>query len=183
VNWNQAKLDKVAALHDLAHASGYARYDSLYALAEFCRHAPATRILELGVYRGCSAVFMARACGASIVGIDDFTQAPMTVAQKNLEAFGLADRVQLIKGDTRVANQLTAGPFDLVFFDACHTNEGVLAEFKAVRPLLAPRALLVVDDSLHVHGAIGAMATPNGGLRNYSVHFGLCAIVYDRALS
>jgi len=27
VNWNQAKLDKVAALHDLAHASGYARYE------------------------------------------------------------------------------------------------------------------------------------------------------------
>lgn len=180
----QQQLDDLYDLLQLATESGYAEYDSLFTVAHLVRMFGARRVLELGTFKGCSAVFIARELppDGHLVTVDRFDRHPAADVAATLERFGVRDRVTLVTGDTRASGPLVKdfGPFDCVFFDASHTDDEVLVEWESVRPFVAPRALLLVDDSLCVMRAINAMGMNHSGMRSYAVHFGLCAIVVEK---
>lgn len=172
-------LDDLDFLRRLADRTGYNRYDSLLLVAEFVRRFRPSSPLELGVMHGCSTAFIARALdeGVTLTGIDDFTLAPIEDATANLAHLGLADRVRLIRGDTKQAGGLIDFRPDFVFFDASHTDEALLAEFRSVQPLLAPGALLVVDDTLCAPLALAEIGIGAAAMVAFPVHFGLCAVL------
>ena len=179
----QLNLDRLANLLDLATKSGYARYSSLFLLAQLVRDFKPTRIVELGTYHGCSTIFIADALqpGAKLLSIDSYKQSNHKDVSDTLIEFSVHDKVHLRTGDTRTAGIYIAEAFDglvdMVFFDASHTDQEVLKEFKSIRPYLSENAVLIFDDALCIPAAIATIGIDNMAMRAYSVNFGLCVMV------
>jgi predicted O-methyltransferase YrrM len=136
-----------------------ARYYPLYfALFQSCSaQGRALRMLEIGVRTGYMAAAFARAtCGpAFYLGLDPnqyvreglrLAHETLAILHRHLPSFDYA----LIEGyswDRAVQQSLAySGPFDLVHVDGDHTLEGKLLDLELVRGLLAPAALVLVDD-------------------------------------
>ena len=104
------------------------------------------RILEVGTAIGYSALHMAQALDAgSIVTLE---RDPDRIAQARdfLDRGGVGDRVEIVEGDARETIPTLEGPFDLLFLDA---TKGEYRDYlELAGPLLAPRALLAVDNVL-----------------------------------
>jgi len=104
------------------------------------------RILEVGTAIGYSALHMAQALDAgSIVTLE---RDPDRIAQARdfLDRGGVGDRVEIVEGDARETIPTLGGPFDLLFLDA---TKGEYRDYlELAEPLLAPRALLAVDNVL-----------------------------------
>lgn len=114
---------------------------------------PAQRVFGIGCSFGWSTFALALANpGAKVVAIDiahgtsaeglDLTNA---VARRN----GLNVKGVLSRSPEGVAPVVAAefdGPLDLVFIDADHTDEAQLADYLAVRPFLAPDAIVLFHD-------------------------------------
>ena len=112
----------------------------------------ATRILEIGTFTGYSSLSMAAglAPGGKIVTCEvDPTHAE--VAQRHIAASPYADSIDVVVGPAMESIAELPGPFDLVFIDADKT--GYMAYFEAVFPKLAPRGLIVADNTLW-HGRV-----------------------------
>jgi caffeoyl-CoA O-methyltransferase len=112
----------------------------------------ATRILEIGTFTGYSSLSMAAglAPGGKIVTCEvDPTHAE--VAQRHIAASQYADSIDVVVGPAMESIAELPGPFDLVFIDADKT--GYMAYFEAVFPKLAPRGLIVADNTLW-HGRV-----------------------------
>lgn len=92
-------------------------------LALFIRMTGARRVLEIGTLGGYSTIWMARALpeGGRIDTIE-FSPRHADVAQANLAAAGVADRVTLHRGAALDVLPGLAGPFDLIFIDADKPN-------------------------------------------------------------
>lgn len=112
----------------------------------------ATRVLEIGMFTGYSALAMAEALpeGGRVVAceIDDYVAA---LAQECFAASPVADRISVRVGPAlnTLADLADAGEaFDLVFIDA--DKAGYVDYFHVLvgRGLLAPGALLCVDNTL-----------------------------------
>jgi len=108
--------------------------------------------VEVGVFHGASLV--AALLGNEdrrFVGIDsfDFRDATLDGVERNLEAFGLP-RPELLVGDVfelvpgGVLENVRAGVW---YYDALHTYEAQLEGLRVAEALLAPGALLIVDDT------------------------------------
>jgi caffeoyl-CoA O-methyltransferase len=113
-------------------------------------------VLELGTYSGYSALSMAAALpdGGRIVTCElDPERADF--AQRHIDATPFADRVELRRGPALDTVAGLEGPFDLVFIDADKTN--YVNYYEAVVPKLAPRGLIVADNTLWS----GAVADPS----------------------
>lgn len=176
----QETLDELSDLFALARKSGYTHFDSLFTLAALVGAFKPKRVVELGTLHGCSTVFIAKALepGASMVSIDNYAEQPdPNSVRRTLDRFRVSDRVQLIRESTYKAGNYAAGPVDMVFFDASHTDEGVLKEFYAIKPKLASGAVLIFDDALCIPAAIAQIGIDNAAMRAYSVNFGLCVMV------
>jgi predicted O-methyltransferase YrrM len=106
--------------------------------------------LEAGSYRGRSLIAAALGGARTAIGIDNFSfddSDPAGLAA-NLERFGVGDRVRMIDGDTvAVLREGGLPPVGVFFYDADHSTEATRAALDAVRPLLAPSALIVMDDA------------------------------------
>lgn len=104
------------------------------------------RIMEVGTAIGYSALHMAEALDAgSIVTLE---RDPERIAQARgfLDQAGVGERVQIVEGDARETIPTLAGPFDVLFLDA---TKGEYRDYlELAEPLLAPRALLAVDNVL-----------------------------------
>ena len=107
--------------------------------------APATCV-ELGVCGGGGSLYMAWAnSGNVVVGVDVSNEYPdqITHVRSTCPNFQFWQRDSIdavltaLKADIRV---------DLLFIDTVHTEERTVAEFDAWRPLLTPRAVVVLDD-------------------------------------
>jgi len=108
--------------------------------------------VEVGVFHGASLV--AALLGNEdrrFVGIDsfDFRDATLDGVERNLAAFGLP-RPELLVGD--VFELVPAGVLEDVcagvwYYDALHTYEAQLEGLRVAEALLAPGALLIVDDT------------------------------------
>lgn len=104
-------------------------------------------VLELGTYSGYSALSMAAALpeGGRIVTCE-VSEEHAAFAQRHVEAAGLADRISIRRGPALETIASLDGPFDLVFVDA--DKGGYSAYYEAVVPKLAPRGLIVADNTL-----------------------------------
>lgn len=104
------------------------------------------RILEVGTAIGYSALHMAGALDAgSVVTLE---RDPDRIAQARgfLDRAGVGERVEIVAGDARETIPGLAGPFDLLFLDA---TKGEYRDYlELAEPLLAPRAVLAVDNVL-----------------------------------
>ncbi len=104
------------------------------------------RVLEVGTAIGYSTLHMAEALDAgSIVTLE---RDPDRIAQARdfLDRGGVGDRVEIVEGDARETIGSLTGSFDFLFLDA---TKGEYRDYlELAEPLLAPRALLAVDNVL-----------------------------------
>lgn len=152
------------------------------ALADMAAQVPPDRaIVELGVYQGRTALFMAwgarQGRGAHVYAIDPwdlpgergpynqhrggalgkhrkaFTD-PGTYnwARYNVRANGYANRVTLIRDfSVKAAEKWTGGPVGLLFVDGDHRYDAVRADVSAWAAHLAPDAVIAFDDYADTH--------------------------------
>ncbi len=117
------------------------------------------RVLEVGTAIGYSALHMAEALHAgSIVTLE---RDPERVGQARdfLNRAGVGDRTEIVEGDALETIAGLEGPFDMLFLDA---TKGEYREYlRRAEPLLAPQALLAVDNVL----MSGQVADPEAGGR------------------
>ena len=117
-------------------------------LLELLVHAAAPRrVLEIGTYSGYSALSMA--AGLPPDGrIDTCELDPehAAVARRFVARSPFADRITVHEGPALETIARLEGRFDLVFLDA--DKEGYVDYYEAVVPRLAPRGLLVADNTL-----------------------------------
>ena len=104
-------------------------------------------VLELGTYSGYSALSMAAALpdDGRIVTCE-VSEEHADFAQRHVDAAGLSDRISIRRGPALETIASLDGPFDLVFVDA--DKGGYLDYYEAVVPKLAPRGLIVADNTL-----------------------------------
>jgi protein O-GlcNAc transferase len=111
---------------------------------------PGEAYVEAGSFRGTSLISAGLGNASRLVGIDRFSMEDGSREQleANLRGAGVeasiveAEVLETLRGDT--LGGVRAGVF---YYDADHAYEAVLEALRAVRPHLAPRSLLVVDDS------------------------------------
>ncbi|MEZ5290983.1 MAG: class I SAM-dependent methyltransferase [Vicinamibacterales bacterium] len=139
----------------------------LFALA--ATQALAGDIVEIGSWQGRSTIFLASGARAAAngtvyavdhfrgnagkehlfrAGRDDLSDLPGRFG-RNVERFGVSDRVELLAVDSASAAR-TLRDRDvrvrLLFIDGNHEHDAVRADVDAFRGLLLPRALVVFDD-------------------------------------
>jgi predicted O-methyltransferase YrrM len=122
---------------------------ALLNLAAACLE-PGESYVEAGSFRGTSLIAAGLGNDVSLVGIDRFSMegSDRATLEENLARFGLAARI--VEGEVREALRSDAFADERVgvfYYDAEHTREALLGALALVEPLLAPRALIVVDDS------------------------------------
>ena len=107
----------------------------------------ARRVLEIGTFSGYSALAMAEAMpdDGRIVTCE-ISERHAQFAQRHVDASPHAGRIEIRLGPALETIAGLDGPFDLVFIDADKTGYG--AYFDATLPLLAPRGLIVIDNTL-----------------------------------
>jgi caffeoyl-CoA O-methyltransferase len=101
-------------------------------------------VLEIGTYSGYSALSMARALppdGRIITCEIDHERAAF--ARRHVERHG---RISVRAGPALETIAALDGPFDLVFVDA--DKDGYVDYYEAVLPKLAPRGVIVADNTL-----------------------------------
>jgi caffeoyl-CoA O-methyltransferase len=101
-------------------------------------------VLEIGTFTGYGALSMARALppdGRIITLEADPRHAAF--ARRHVERHG---RIAVREGDALASIAELDGPFDLVFIDA--DKGGYTDYYEAVLPTLAPRGIIVADDTL-----------------------------------
>ena len=121
----------------------------------------ATSVLEIGTFTGYSSIAMAAGLGdgGSIISLEVDPHHAMT-ARGNIAAAGLESRISVIEGPALQSLEELSGPFDLVFIDADKVSYD--AYFEAVLPKLAPRGLIVIDNTLQ---AVACSTAPPIGTR------------------
>jgi caffeoyl-CoA O-methyltransferase len=109
----------------------------------------ARRALEVGTFTGYSAICIARglADGGELVACE-LDPERAAIAERNIEAAGLGDRVDLRVGPAAETLAELAGsePFDLAFIDA--DKSSYPAYYEAALELLRPGGLLILDNVL-----------------------------------
>lgn len=124
---------------------------ALLNLAASCLE-PEETYVEIGVLHGASLIAaMLGNEDKRFVGIDNFgfRNASLEKVERNLERFGLA-RPELLVGDAfeLVPNgALGDTRIGLWYYDAAHDYESQLRGLRIAEPLLAPGALVIVDDT------------------------------------
>ena len=110
----------------------------------------AKNALEVGTFTGYSAICIARGLGEDgrltcLELEDEYAD----IAQRNLEAAGVADRVTIRRGPA--GESLAAVPeeptFDFVFLDA--DKSGYPAYYEQILPRMKPGGLLLIDNILY----------------------------------
>ncbi len=105
----------------------------------------ARRVLEIGTFRGVTALSLAAVLPADgelvTLEIDPDNAA---FARRHFAASPHGERIRLIEGDARESLTALDGPFDLVFIDAWKRDYG--AYYEAVLPKLADHGVIVADN-------------------------------------
>jgi caffeoyl-CoA O-methyltransferase len=107
----------------------------------------AKRIVEVGTFTGWSAIAMARALPPDgIIVSCDINEETTAVARRYAEEAGVADRIDFRLGPGVETLAALEGPFDLAFIDA--DKGGYVDYYEAILPNLAPRGVIVADNTL-----------------------------------
>ena len=113
---------------------------------------PDEAYVEVGVYHGASLI--AALLGnedARIVGIDSFgfRDASLEKVEQNLERFRVS-RPEILVGDVFELvprGALDGTPVGVWYYDAAHDYDSQVEGLRIAEPLLAPGALMIVDDT------------------------------------
>lgn len=113
----------------------------------------ARQILEIGTLGGYSTIWLARAVPADgrVVTLE-LSEHHAQVARANLEAAGVADRVEVLVGPALESMQQLTGGFDLVFIDADKASIPAYVELSL--GLTHSGSLIVVDNVVRQGGLI-----------------------------
>lgn len=118
-------------------------------------------IVELGVYQGCSLDALARGAaqgnGAEVFGIDPWgLPGPGERYNRLRRGYGpqnmriaqarVGRRATLVRDFSTSAASTWVKPVGLLFVDAVHEYDTVMADLRAWAPLLAPNAVVALDD-------------------------------------
>lgn len=151
---------QVAALHDAALTAP-----------------PGGRIVEIGSFRGRSAVVLASSApaGTEIVAIDPHAgndRGPQEIAgfedaaaddnvvfNANLAAAGVADRVRHVRAFSDRAHGEVDGPIDVLFVDGAHRYGPARADLRDWGARVAPGGRMLVHDSFSSIGVTLAILT------------------------
>jgi caffeoyl-CoA O-methyltransferase len=119
-------------------------------------------VLEIGTFTGYSSIAMAAGLGdgGAIISLEVDPHHAIT-ARGNIAAAGLESRISVIEGPALASLNELSGPFDLVFIDADKVSYD--AYFEAVLPKLAPRGLIVIDNTLQAGGVLDSATDPHQG--------------------
>ena len=109
----------------------------------------ARRVLEIGMFAGMSAQYMAAALphGGELITCDVDPKS-IALAKRFFARSGIEDKIEVREGpalDT-IASLVGGDPFDLVFIDADKGN--YTNYYEAVVPLMASRGIIAVDNVL-----------------------------------
>lgn len=107
----------------------------------------AKRVLEIGMFTGCSALMMAAALPAdgSLVTCDINPKA-IAIAKKYFAKSSHGGKIEVREGPALDTLKTLAGPFDLIFIDADKGNYSNY--YDSALPLLAPSGIIAVDNVL-----------------------------------
>lgn len=149
-------------------------------LAALVRGLPeGARVLELGAFVGYSAVLMARALppGGRLVSVE-YDPVAAEVAADMVAHAGLAERVELRRGDSADVIPALGSPFDLVFID--HWKNLYLRDLQALERhgLLRPGSVVVADNVGPMFGAHEYLGYVRGSGR-YSTRYEQSTLEYS----
>jgi predicted O-methyltransferase YrrM len=152
---------------ELAELDGLISRDVGEMLHNFAALVPSDQaIVELGSYRGKSTCYLATGAAldyhAPVYAVDAWSEEvsawrsavlstlPSPVFedfQAQIEKAGVREGVRVIRSLTTLAADLYDGPpVGLLYIDGDHSREAVLADFRAWRKHLAPKAVIIFDD-------------------------------------
>ena len=115
-------------------------------LENLCKDLRPKRILEVGTAIGYSISCMLRACEAQATCMEA-SLPNIKLAKQNLEALGLASRVNIVVGDClKTLPSLNGEKFDLIFLDG--PKGKYLEILELLLPLLDKKGVLVADNVL-----------------------------------
>lgn len=123
-------------------------------MVRLCELAEGHVVLELGAYKGASAVLMAKA-GAKVVHSVDWHQGDADIGPgdslcemwHHLERAGVRDRVVLHVGRFQdVLPFFRPDSFDMAFVDGCHDERAVTRDLQLAVPLLRPGSVVACHD-------------------------------------
>ena len=168
---------------DVAPGDGPAISTSVTAVeaAELARLAEGREVLEVGSAFGYSAVVMALT-GATVTAVDPHTWLPSSheVMAQNLAAYGVADRVTVVREPSQQALPWLAkdgARFGLVFVDGDHTAEAARHDIRWALQLLDPGGTLAVHDYLEDCCCPGVRAAADGLLEGGTVVGSMLTVV------
>ncbi len=134
------------------------------------RLAPGARIVEIGSFRGRSAIVLARAApaAAEVVAIDphggsdrgpeEYTpdrergDADHAAFTENLRRAGVAERVRHVRLPSDAALPVVEGPIDLLYVDGAHRYGPALADLRDWGARVVPGGTLLVHDAFSAIG-------------------------------
>ena len=108
----------------------------------------AKNVLEIGTFRGYSAICMGQALehtGGRLTTID-LDPAKVQESKANFQKAGLADRITSLQGDAHQVAKTVAGPLDLIFLDA--EKGGEIDYFNTVFPKLRPGGVILLHNAI-----------------------------------
>ncbi|HVL16127.1 MAG TPA: class I SAM-dependent methyltransferase [Gemmata sp.] len=130
---------------------------TLYILARLLN---ATRVAEVGVFRGYTTQFLAAALAPAGGVLHLIDASESALAEASGRAGGYAGcRVERHAGLSTDASILAAVPsdLDLVFLDADHSEPGVVAELSGWMPKVRAGGILAIHDSVNIRGVCRAV--------------------------
>jgi len=145
----QSVIDKVNRLRDTVDDHWQIPSDEALVLAQLIRIGRCTSICEIGASYGYSTLHLAAAAseqGGRVVSLE-IDPRKVQETTRHLEEAGLSAVATVKEGDARetLKNLPRETRFDFVFIDAWKDQSFEYLE--AVRPLLAPNAILVTDNT------------------------------------
>lgn len=120
----------------------------------FAQMCGARMVLEIGTLGGYSTIWLARALpeGGKVITLE-YSEKHAAIAQQNIEAAGVADKVEIIIGAAagNLPHLQDRAPFDLIFIDADKPNNPVYLEW-ALK--LSRKGTVIIGDNVVRNGAV-----------------------------
>jgi predicted O-methyltransferase YrrM len=136
---------------------------------------PPARIVEIGSYRGRSAIVLARAArsGTEVVAIDPHAGNDRGPGQwegsraegdadhaqfwSNLERAGVADRIIYVRSGSEEALATVEGAIELLYIDGAHRYGAVMADLDGWGTRVAPGGTMLIHDAFNSVGVTLAL--------------------------
>ncbi len=134
--------------NQLNHGIASLQFDEAAYLYKLVRGLARAPVVEIGRFRGGGTLLLASALspGSRLWSYDVVSEHDVALRQA-LSRYKLEDRVELVVGDSRVAEAPPNG-CDLVFIDGDHTYDGARADYVRWRELVRPGGHLLFHDAI-----------------------------------